>query len=182
MNNHPRIQGCDTGYRFPYINPANLIHLTEQSHKLNNKSSIYMDQLLFNYELSTKVVYKECKFLYVLREPAPVLKYMIEIQKIKPIFAARYYTYRLRRICEMAKRTPNAVLLTWEDLLANRGISLLENYLNLKQPILYDPSFLMPYKIIHKVNLDQSLLADTDNSYQKYLYWLKNYTQVQYWS
>ena len=158
----------------------NLYDITQQRHKLNNRSSIYMDELLYNHQLSTKVAYKECKFLYILREPEPVLNFLVVREKRKLPFAARYYTYRLRRLYEMAKRTPGAVLLTWDDLIANRGISLLEEYLGLRSPIQFNPALLDPLNL-HMDLAGRNVLSETENTYQKYLYFLKNQS-LQYWT
>lgn len=174
LNNHPRIQG----YHFSaYSSPLDLLKLTNQYHKLNNRSSIYMDELLFNYNLSTSVAYKECKFIYVIREPEAVLNKLIN-DKIKIFYAIRYYSYRLRRIFEMSRRTPGAILLTWEDLIHNRGMNLIEDYLSLKEPInLKIDNKIIDNKIIdNKIGL--TLLSEVEETYQKYLYYLKNQNLV----
>lgn len=182
LNHHPRIQGYKLAARSPYAGPSNLLTLTEQHHKLDNRSAIYMDELLHNHHFSTKAAYKECKFIYVVREPASVLNLLIGNEKMKPSFAVRYYTYRLRRLCEMAKRTPGAVLLTWDDLVENRGISLIEEYLNLKQPISYDPVILTPFKRTYPTDLiDFQVRSQVDETYQQYLYYLKN-QNLRHWS
>jgi len=182
LNQHPRIQGYNLAARQPYFSPLNLLTLTEQSHKLNNRSAIYMDELLRNHHLSTKVAYKECNFVYVVRESEPVLNFLVGNEKIKPSFAARQYAYRLRRLCEMAKRTPGAVLLTWDDLVAGRGLNLIEEYLNLRQPILFDPSLLAPYQhTFTTVLVSPTLRATTEDAYQRYLYFLKS-QNLRYWT
>ena len=143
MNHHPRIQGFKLNY---YLSPLNLLDLTNHSHKLSNRSAIYMDELLYNRSFYTSIAYTKCQFVYVIREPEAVLGFLITNEKKKPIFAAREYTFRLRRLCEMARKTPGAVLLTWNDLISGDGIYLVEKYLGLKEPIIYDPALLAPYK------------------------------------
>jgi hypothetical protein len=170
---HPRIQGYNLSTHISYAEPLDLLKLTEQNHKLDNRSSIYMDELLHNHHLSTKVAYNECKFIYVLREPADVLNLLINNHKMKPSFALRYYTYRLRRLCEMAKRTPGAVLLTWDNLIENRGIDLIEKYLNLKQPIFFNPDLLSFLKTTNN-SMEYKFISKVEDAYQHYLYYLKN--------
>ena len=80
----------------------------------------------------------------------------------------------------MAKRTPGAVLLTWDDLIANRGISLLEEYLGLRSPIQFNPALLDPLNL-HMDLAGRNVLSETENTYQKYLYFLKNQS-LQYWT
>ncbi len=168
MNNHSQIQGYNHSV---YSSPLDFLKLTDQYHKLNNRSAVYMDELLFNYSLSTKVAYNECNFIYVIREPISVLNKLVLINKMKPIFGLRYYTYRLRRLYEMSKRTPGAILLTWEDLIANRGIDLLEKYIGLKESI--------KFKIDNNFDISDNLInlnlrKESEDCYQKYLYYFKN--------
>lgn len=168
LNNHSQIQG----YNYPvYSSALDLIRLTDQRHKLNNRSSVYMDELLFNYNLSTDVAYKECKFIYVIREPISVLNKLALINKMKPIFGLRYYSYRLRRLFEMSKRTPGSILLTWDDLISNRGIDLIEKYIGVKESI--------KFKIDNDFNISDNLInlnliKEAEDCYQKYLYYFKN--------
>lgn len=175
LDNHNRVQGYKLAARAPYSSPLNLLALTEQHHKLNNRSAIYMDELLFNHHFSTNRAYEECKFIYVVREPEIVLNALISEEKMNVSFAVRYYTYRLRRLCEMAKRTPGAVLLTWDDLNQGHGMSLIEDYLGLKHPISYDPCLLLPYKRKFASNLYSfDVKNEVEEIYQRYLYFLKN--------
>lgn len=178
LNRHPRIQGYNFGSKNSYTSPQSLMYLTEQSHKCTNRAAIYMDELLKNHELSTKSVYGICKFIYVLREPEIVLSYLIKQERMKPEFAARGYLFRIRRICEMAKRS-DGILLTWNDLIASKGIDLIENYLQINQKIPFDELFLRPYARQYG-SVDSKLLQKTEDAYQKYLYWLKTQTKLQY--
>ena len=109
MNQHPRIQGFRRNGFNTYENKLSLLRYTQQKHKLNNRSAIYMDELLYNQQLQTKDAYEICKFIYVIRHPIASISLMIAKDKIKPSFACRYYSFRMRRLCEMAKRTPGAV-------------------------------------------------------------------------
>ena len=175
LNHHPRIQSYSLAKSNPYSSPLDLLSLTEQHHKLNNRSAVHMEELLYNYELGTKVAYQECHFVYVVREPADVLNMMVGNDKKTPSFAARHYTYRLRRLCEMAKKTPGAVLLTWEDLQTGQGIDLIEEYLGLRQPIIYDPSLLLPFKRTYSNELiPRTIRIEAEGSFQQYLYFLKS--------
>lgn len=181
LDNNPRIQNYSFGQLNTYSTPFNLISLTDQHHKLQNKAAIYMDELLENYQLQTKHAYKTCKFIYVVREPENVLSYLINSQKIKPEFASKYYLFRLRRLCEMAKRT-GGVLLTWDDLKASRGLNMIESYLNLREPVNFTESYLNSYS--KKFNTDligKARLSAAEDAYQRYLFWLKNYTSLNYW-
>lgn len=167
LNKQSRIQGFKG--RNAYLSPLNLLDLTNHSHKLSNRSAIYMDELLSNETFYVKAAYSACQFIYIVREPEPVLNSLVGLDKKKPLFAARQYLFRLRRICEMAKRTPGAVLLTWQDL--NSGnLDIVSEYLSLKEPLVMQE---LPKK--PNVNLiDARLLNSCQESYERYLYFLKN--------
>lgn len=180
LNVHPKIQQYQLSNHHPYSNPTDLLFLTEQNHKLNNRSAIYMEELNRNIDLTTKIAYEKCNFIYVIREPKPVLNFLIGNDKMKPSFAARYYLFRLRRLCEMAKRTPNAILLTWQDLVTARCNPLIENYLSLKQPI--EPYNLDRFKKNFSTDLvNFDLLSQAESAYEKYLYFLKQ-QNLQYFT
>jgi hypothetical protein len=173
MNGHPRIQSFSVGDRRPYTGPEHLLSLAAMRHKRNDRSAVYLDQLLFNTSLSTRAAYSACKFVYVVREPAPTLHFLVANEKRKPSYAVRYYLFRLRRLCEMAKRT-GGVLLTWEDLATGRCAGMVQEYLGLREPIPYDPALLAPYTRTFSTGLvAPALLAETENTYEKYLYFLK---------
>lgn len=181
LDANPRIQNYNFGSLNTYSTPFNLISLADQRHKLKNKAAIYMDELLENHQLQTKHAYKTCQFIYVIREPENVLSYLIGGQKIKAEFASRYYLFRLRRLCEMAKRT-GGVLLTWDDLQASRGLNMIEDYLGLREPIQISNYFLKSYS--RKFNTDligRDRLSAAEDAYQRYLFWLKNCTSLNYW-
>lgn len=133
LDNNSRVQGYRS--ESPYVDMPSIFGLTQRPHKLNNQAAIYMDELLYNYRLQTKDAYKYCKFIYVIRPPEGTLNDMLYRKLYKPQQACDYYCYRLRRMCEMAKRTPGAVLLTYEDITTGRGLPLIEEYLGLKQPL-----------------------------------------------
>jgi hypothetical protein len=147
--------------------------LSEQKHKIDDSSAIYMDLLLFNYEFSCTSLYDHCKFIYFIREAKPTLNKIIEdYPQYKPETALKYYCFRLRRICEMAKRTPNCIVLTWEDLHAKRGLNLLEEYLNLK-----DPLKIKNFERVENV-LNRDLINKGQDSFERHLYYLKKLPNV----
>lgn len=174
MNQNPRIQHYNLASSFNYTSPLSFHTLIKQDHKMKNKSAIYMDHLLYNYELSTSAAFSYCKFLFVIRPPETVLNFLISEKKYKPQFAARHYAFRLRRICQLAKRCSGGVLLTWQDLLENRGIDLINDLLELKTPIKFNPEQLNAYKPRFSNNLSGIYLKESETAYEKYLYFLKN--------
>lgn len=179
LDQYDRVHGFRTNGQRMYWHPLDFLEFTERRHKLPNMAAIYMEEVLFNYCLGTKDAYKYCKFIYVVRPPRPVLNLMVASKQCQPAFAYRYYCYRLRRLCEMAKRTPKAVLLTWDDLSEGRGIDLIEKYLTLKQSIPFDPDLLRSHKSVPVADLlHEKLLQAAERAYEKYLHFLKHQALV----
>lgn len=173
LNAHPRIQGYKSSENNLYVHPFNLLSLVNCRHKLHNSSAIYMDELLYNYSLSTKYALNVCKFIYVIRDAESTLNLLMENESFKkPIHAQRYYLYRLRRICEMAKRTPGAVVLNYYDIKNKKGSEAIQNYLNLKEPFEF-----LDAKLPEPTSLDlvsPKLVQEADEAFEKYWYFLKN--------
>jgi len=85
-----------------------------------------------------------------------------------------YYKYRLRRMCEIAKRTANAVALTWEDMTSGKGLPLIENYLKLKVPLkLKERDW--DYKNI----VETQYVDEAQQSYERHLWFLKQFNLVR---
>lgn len=175
LNHHPKIQGFKSNYFNSYKDAESLLAFNNNPHKMSNRSAIYMDELLSNRSFYAKEAYAKCKFVYIIREPESAINFLIASEKKKPIFATRQYTFRLRRLCEMAKRTPGAILLTWNNLVDSKGMSLIQEYLNIKEPIEWDSALLNPYIRNFSTNLiGIDLLNEAQDAYEKYLYFLKN--------
>lgn len=104
---------------------------------LNLKSSVnndwYIDKLMFNYEFTCKNLYSICKFIYMIRSPQVPLSTLIS-KGYSPEGAETHYLFRLRRMCEMSKKS-GGILITYEDLVNKSAFSLLQNSLDLKSPL-----------------------------------------------
>lgn len=166
LDRNPRVQGFRSDR--PYTSMLDVLDLTNRKHKLNNAAAVYMDELLYNHWLQTKDAYKYCQFIYVVRRPEPVLNELVSRRLYTPLWATRYYCYRLQRICEMAKRTPGAVLLTWDDLATGRGLPLVEDYLGLKTPL---SRFTLPRRNGASL-VPHSLVEEAERSFESHLFFL----------
>jgi hypothetical protein len=169
MNLNPRIHIQNNGSA--YHNPKDLDVLCGVEHKVQNAAAIYGDHLVLNGTLSCRAIFEACQFIYVIRSAQSALNAMwaSNVQySVKNL--TEYYCFRLRRICEMAKRTPGAVLLTWDDLTSAAGLPLIEEYLELKKSL--EPS------IMHFIQNDEDFvpaefISRGEESYERYLYYLK---------
>jgi hypothetical protein len=176
MNSNPRVLILQSGAT--YSNPSNLEWLFQenflvQAGKENTAATIYGDHLLFNANLACTSLYDICKFIYFIRPAKPSLNELNLVKNIDftPENACLYYCFRMRRICEMAKNTPGAVLLTWDDLADGRGFALIEEYLHLKTQL--SPAF---YDFVEK-DVDvvpHELVEKAQDSYERYLYYLRH--------
>jgi hypothetical protein len=173
LDENPKIQICKNFEKQNYSNPLDIFYVTSASHKTNNKSALYLDHLLFNYQLSMKAAYSYCKFIYVIRNPEPTINLLVTKDGMTAENASRYYSYRLRRLYEMSKKTPGSVLLTWDDLQSGNYASILESYLSLNQPLVKDAEKFVTCGEA-KFSLGHHELEELENKYQKYLYYLKN--------
>ena len=162
LNLNPRIMSIKTNK--VYQHPFALDNLTATPHKLRNAAAIYLDELLFNHSLCCDYIFEICQFIYLVREPRETLNNILQDVGYHPYSAYHYYRHRLRRLYEMARKTPGAVFLTWEDVVSGSGLRLIENYLNLKEPI-------QPVTADSSKNLVHPFIVKAaEITYEKYLY------------
>lgn len=76
-------------------------------------------------------------------------------------------------MCEMAKRTPKAILLTYDDLISGRKFPAIEKYLNLKEPIKTEEI----KEDIQDV-MDVSLINEAQESFERHLFYLKKFIHL----
>ena len=174
LNRTKKTQGFNYSEKNYYQSPLNFLSLTHENHKLHDSSALYMDVLNFNQQLSTKTAYEYCKFIYFIRELEYVLNSLIKKDKMNFSFAKRYYCFRLRRLYEMAKKTPGAIFLTWDDIKGKKKLELVENYLNIKEKINLDNSLISKFSEDIDGSIPYSDLIKVENTYEKYLFFLKN--------
>ena len=169
LNENERIQIHNTSLE--YNHPVVLESLYSLGHKVNNTAAIYGDHILFNMQFGNAVFYDFTKFIYVIRAAKPTLNEIIKYKKeYSELTACRYYCFRLRRIYEMARKTPGAVLLTGEDLRNREGADLIFDYLNLnKLPNLSN----LLYLESQEDKVTSAIVAEAQDCYEKHLYRLK---------
>lgn len=154
---------------FQYENPLDLNWLFKVGHKCRDSSAIYGDHLLFNISLTSKKFYEFCKFIYVIRPPRSSLNSFVRQANLGAEESSRYYRFRLRRMCEMAKRTPGAVLATWDDLAKGSAFSIIEEYLELKKPLKPEHQHFVAE---HNDYIEGKLISQCDDAYERYYYYL----------
>jgi hypothetical protein len=89
--------------------------------------------------------------------------------KYAPKFAARYYGFRLRRICETARKTKDSLFLTWDDLASGRAFSSIEDYLGLRTQLKAEHRH---FQACVRDELDERLVLECQDAYERYYYYL----------
>lgn len=173
LGKNPRIQGFQIGRSYSNMGVVEL--LTSMPHKLKNSAAIYMDVLLFNYLFSFPPLYNMAKFIYLIREARPTLNQIMLENKYPPDRAFKYYSFRLRRICEMVKRTPNSLILTWDSFFQGDGLPMIEEYLDLK-----DPLKIYNFERVKEVPdvIDPDLVKKAQECYERHFLFLKHQDSV----
>lgn len=166
LNGNPRCQFYSTNVQ--YDGPDSLEWMFGRGHKCKDSSAVYGDHLLLNISLSSRKLYEFCKFIYVIRPARGSLEKVCESYPGER--SVSHYAFRLRRICEMARRTPGAVMLTWDDLASGRGLRTIEEYLNLKKPLDLGEGRFLPCE----KDVDESLVRRAQDAYERYFYYIKS--------
>lgn len=153
-----------------YDDPTATESLLSVKHKFSDVIGLYVNEVLYNYQISHKAIYRTCEMVYLIRDP----KSSVKILKPKDAeYALNYYIFRLRRIYEMAKETKGAVFLTWDDLIAKKGLQLLSKKFDL--PDLKFQEFTKEKKLFE---LPRALLHEAERAYELCLYRVRSNAQV----
>jgi hypothetical protein len=149
-----------------YDSFSSLESLTNRFHKAGDHPfAIYGDHILYNFLFSCKKIYEISKFIYFISPPRKCLNKILEnYSDYDQERAYNYYIFRIRRIYEMAKKTPNAVFLNYDNLQSPHFFSIIEKYLNLN---LKKESF---EEKEHKNIFNEILIEKAENCYEKYFY------------
>lgn len=171
LNENPRCTIFSS--KSKYEHPDDLQNLFKY-HKLKNHSgAIYGDQLLYNHSFSCRTLYDCCKFIYVIR---PARQSLNEMYKTNKTYSkdsmVRYYRFRLRRICEMAKSTPNAILVTYDELISGKCFGIIEKYLKLINPLQHLDSHGEIDLLSTENHFSEQVIEKAQDCYEKYFYYL----------
>lgn len=169
LNGNPRCHFYSTNAQ--YDGPEALEWMFKRTHKCRDSSAVYGDHLLFNMSLSSKKFYEFCKFIYVIRPARATFGEMAYERNYTEERALRHYSFRLRRICEMARRTPEAVLATWDDLAKGSAFGTIEKYLGLNVPLETDGRH---FSRVDKDLFSEQTIEKGQDAYERYFYYLSS--------
>ena len=167
LNENDRIQIAETNISYESI--ADIQNLFHRGHKLHNSAAIYGDHLLFNINFWNKSFYPCMKFIYFIRPGSATLNELVEKLNYTTNTAMNYYCVRKRRLYEMATQTPGADFLTQQNLADGKGLDLIEEYLQLPEPL--NPTTKSLGKIEDVV--PYPVLQQAEDYYEKYLFLFK---------
>jgi hypothetical protein len=109
---------------------------------------------------------KECLFVYFIHHGVGSVNNLVASGRYDVRRAHAYYSFRLRRICEMAARTPGAVLV--EQSRCGEALGLVESYLGLKPPLA------VPEFPPDAADVPLAWRKKADACYERHLYFLKS--------
>jgi len=135
LNENPRVHIQNT--KLAYNHPDVLRNLFSLGHKLDDSSAVFGDHILFNTDFSSNVFYDYAKFIYVVRDGRSTLESILSDERLNYDLdkAVLYYSFRLRRMYEMATRTPKSIFLNYRQMYEEDNLKAIENYLDLKEPL-----------------------------------------------
>jgi hypothetical protein len=151
---------------YQYDDPSKLENIIMPYLHIKPLSTTFIHRINYSHTISNKSILGVGRFIYLIREPLEALNYIVKEKRYTEQIALRYYTFRLRRICEMARLT-DGIFFTWDDLVKGTAKSLIIDMLKLKE-------LSFPYKdtksehVVHESIIDQA-----QASYNKHLRYLR---------
>jgi hypothetical protein len=133
LGNNKKIQWSQTG--IVYDHPTKIKEITSIEHKFSNFVGLYINEVFYNYQICHKGIYQSCEFVYLVREPKCL---EILIDKDNATYIVDYYVFRLRRIYEMIKCMRSGIFLTWQNLINQKGVRILEDKLGISEKLVFE--------------------------------------------
>lgn len=142
-----------------YESPNQLSLLEEAPFRPYARNFVHF--LYWNFSLSNKEFYPLCKFMYLLTPPKIVIPNLIEEHSYSPKGAYNYYCYRMRRLFEMSIKTPNKLIVTWDEMCSKAAFPSIKNFFKIKE---------LAYSYKDLPDSDQSSIIDkAQGRYEFYL-------------
>lgn len=115
-----------------YTDPIALDYAQRKTLETNPDARMFVDRIVFNHEFAHESFYDDCLFVFLVREPEATLNHLVGLG-YTPAAAARYYSYRLRRLCEMARRAKHKVVATWDELVSKEALPEIKRLIGMKE-------------------------------------------------
>lgn len=170
LNTNPRVQFIQTN---PIINNYPDLKATlNMPHKMNSVAAMFALDINYNYQLSSSVYLPHAHYLFVIRPPDQVLNVLTSNGLYGHDQAANYYCFRLRRMCEIAKRVKHGMLLTYEEIIRGDHVEHLTDFLTLRESVLHS-SENFDHLTMSKNTFKKETLEWCRDCYERHLFFLK---------
>lgn len=153
-----------------YRDPTVLASVQRDAAARQPQARVFVDRLVMNHELSHDFYYENVKFVFLVREPEESIKYIMEIGYTEAA-ALRYYSYRLRRLCEMARKAKHKIVVTWGDLADKSAFPAIKEFLGVKELT----SIYRPEK--SKETVTPATVSSARRCYERHLRYLRAVTR-----
>jgi len=154
-----------------YADPTTLLLFQRSAAILRPHARVFLDRLTLNHELLNSNFYDLCDYIYLVRDAEGTLNSLVESGKFTPQAALRYYSFRLRRLCELAKKTPRKIVISWDQLVDKSCLPAVKSFLGMKELI----SMYRPQQCPKLV--DPALVAQGQKCYRRHLDYLNRLMQ-----
>jgi len=175
LTRHPLIQECKaSGMKSgSYLTDYDLTNIFFKK----KGRVLYLDEILFNQNLSTRLNYKNIFIINFVRRPKETLESLIGIAKMQPNFALRYYQYRLNRMYQISKKANKCLFLKFESLKDN-GLNDALNFIGLEGDIRLSKKAAESFdRQFNKDLVPRDLLSIAERRYENY-HWLLSKNQL----
>jgi len=166
LNSDPRCEIRESGAR--YDSPSGVRWLFRLGHKCRDASAVYGDHLLFNASMSSRRLYGMFMNIFVIRPARHSLNEILR-HGYNEKGASSYYRFRLRRICEMARRSKHSLLVTWDDLARESSMSIIHEFLGLSAPLQSVQATVPEAELC-----SEAVVEECQQAYDRYFYYLKS--------
>lgn len=100
----------------------------------SDKAKIFYERIDYNYQIASKYIYSEAKFIIVVRDPLTCMSGLVEMYGEHA--AERYYLFRLRRLYETTRKAKNFLVVSFKDLKGDLIYEKITKFLGLKEELI----------------------------------------------
>ena len=167
LTTHPKIFGYES--KSVYTNALSLRTLQaniSNRYQIKSIAPIFVDILTNNVQIQSESLYRNANFIYLIRQPLYPLSQLLTKMNTKS--ALNHYCFRLRKLCEMAKKTPKSVFLTFENLFSDNCHTVIEKHLRVTNiKILVNDN-------LPEIKIPKDILDRAQDSYERHLRYFRS--------
>ena len=167
LNSNKRIQNVNFQI---YKNINNIFSLNTVRSDYRKNPHIYMDSLYYNHQFSFAPLLNFCKFIYLVNKPRSIMPSLIERKVYSPESCLNYYCFRLRKIYEMIRKTPqqNFKVFFDEEFILPETYKKIQEFLDLKEEF-----NIKKENSVANFKVSNTILEKAEECYEKYRFKIK---------